>query len=152
MIDAAHLSGLAVFAGSVVGAMTSLASAWLTKTQEDRTKQALENKTGRQRLYAQFIQEASKLYVDALVRDQAEPSAMVGMYSLIGQMRMGSKREVVDTAEDVARKILNTYSSPNRSFPELRDSMLNRSLVDPLLAFSEVCRDELQTIGSRQKA
>ena len=63
--------------------------------------------------------------MDALVRDQAEPSAMVSIYALISQMRMASNANVVGKAEAVIRTILGTYSRPNKTFPELRD-MVNR--------------------------
>ena len=95
-MDPAYLTGLAVFSGSVVGALSSLTSAWLTKKHEARARRASENKLGRQKLYAQFIEEASKLYMDALVRDQAEAPAMVSIYALISQMRMASNANVVE--------------------------------------------------------
>ena len=55
-MEIAHLSGFAAFAGSVVVALGSLASAWLTKKHEARARRASENKVGRQKLYAQFIE------------------------------------------------------------------------------------------------
>ena len=133
-------------------ALGSLASAWLTKKHEARARRTSENKVGRQKLYAQFIEEASKLYVDALVRDQAEASAMVGIYALISRMRMVSHADVVEKAEAVIRTILSTYSRPNKTFPELQNLMLNRGFVDPLLTFSEICRDELRDLPSRKAA
>ena len=143
-MDPAHLSGFAVFAGSVVVGLSSLTSTWLSKKHEARARRASENKVGRQKLYAKFIEEASKLYMDALVRDQAEASAMVSMYALVSQMRIASNANVVDKAEAVIRTILGTYSRPNKTFPELQDLVLNRGFVDPLLNFSEICRDELR--------
>ena len=148
-MDPAYLSGLAVFSGSVVGALTSLVSAWLTNKHEARAQRASQSKLGRQKLYAQFMEEASKLYVDALVRDQAEAPAMVSIYALISDMRMASHNTVVESAEAVIRTILTTYSRPNKTFPELQNLMLNREFVDPLLTFSEVCRDELHDLPSR---
>jgi hypothetical protein len=105
-----------------VGALTSLVSSWLIKKHEARAKRASENKVGRQRLYAQFIEEASKLYVDALVRDQAEASAMVSIYALISKMRMASNANVVESTEAVILTILSAYSRPNKTFPELQTS------------------------------
>jgi len=145
-MDPTHLSGFAVFAGSVVVALSSLTSSWLTKKQEACARRASENKVGRQKLYLKFIEQASKTYMDALVRDQAEASAMVSIYALISQMRMTSNGKVVDKAEAVIRAILDAYSRPNKTFPELQDLVLNREFVDPLLSFSEVCRDELRDV------
>jgi hypothetical protein len=149
-MDPSHFTGLAVFAGSVTGALISFTSAWLTKSREDRAKRVSENKIGRQKLYSQFVEEASKLYVDALVRDQAEASAMVSVYALISRIRMASSAAVVEAAEAVIETILATYSRPNKTFPELQDLMLNRAFVDPLLAFSQVCRDELHDLSARR--
>ena len=151
-MDPAYLTGLAIFSGSVVGALTSLTSAWLTKQHEARHQRASEAKLWRQRLCAQFIDEASKLYVDALVRDQAEAPAMVGLYALLSKIRMTSNADIVESAEAVIGTILRTYSCPNKSTPELQDLVLSRTFVDPLLAFSEVCRDELGNRPSRRHA
>jgi hypothetical protein len=148
-VDPAYLTGLAIFSGSVVGALTSLTSAWLTKQHEARHQRASEAKLWRQRLYGQFIDEASKLYLDALVRDQAEAPAMVSLYGLISKIRMTSNAKIVESAEAVIRTILRTYSCPNKSSPELQDLILKRKFVDPLLDFSEVCRDELRDLPSR---
>jgi hypothetical protein len=147
-MDPAYLSGLAVFSGSVVGALTSLISASLTKKHEAHARRASEHKLGCQKLYAQFVEEASKLYVDALVRDQPEPSAMVSLYALISKMRIVSDANVVENAEAVIQTILSTYSYPNKTAVELRDLMIKRELLDPLLTFSEVCRDDLHDLHS----
>ena len=151
-MELAHLSGFAVFAGSVVVALGTLGSAWLTKKHEARARRASESKVGLQKLYARFIEEASKLYMDALVRDEADASAMVSIYALISRMRMTSNANVIENAEDVIRTILTTYSRPNKTFPELQNILLNRKFVDPLLTFSEVCREELRDLPSRRGA
>jgi hypothetical protein len=39
--------------------------------------------------------------------------------------------------------IVDTYFEPNKTFPELRD-LLKTHRIDPLRAFSEECRTELQ--------
>jgi len=132
-MELAHLSGFAVFAGSVVVALGTLGSAWLTKKHEARARRASENKVGLQKLYARFIEEASKLYMDALVRDEADASAMVSIYALISRMRMASNANVVENADAVIRTILTTYSRPNKTFPGLQNILLNRKFVDPLL-------------------
>jgi hypothetical protein len=77
---------------------------------------------------------------------------MVGVYALLSKIRMTSTATIVESAEAVIRTILTTYSCPNKSTPELQDLVLNRTFVDPLLAFSEVCRDELRDRASRPHA
>jgi hypothetical protein len=81
-----------------LGGLTSLASAWLTQLHQDRTKRLSQDKTGRQKLYKQLIDEASKLYADALVHDEAEVSALVSVYALTNRMRVLSSSAVVEKA------------------------------------------------------
>jgi hypothetical protein len=42
----------------------------------------------------------------------------------------------------------DTYFEPNKTFPELRD-LLKTHPIDPLRAFSEECRAELQGLKDR---
>ena len=83
MMNAAYLPALAALAGSAIGGLTSLASAWLTQKHQDRAKRNLQDKGRRQKLYGRFIDEASKLYADALAHDEAEVAALVSVYALI---------------------------------------------------------------------
>src|SRR4030088_3474836 len=93
----------------------------------------------------QFIEQASKLYADALVHDNSEVSTLVNVYARIGRMRVLSSDAVIEGAEAVVRKIIDTYFSPNRTFPELRE-LMNSSAMDPLREFSEACRNELRAL------
>jgi hypothetical protein len=140
-----YLPALAALAGSAVGGLTSLGSAWLTQHRQERARRFSRNKARRQKLYKQFIDEASKLYADALMHNEAEVSALVSVYALISKMRVVSSSAVVEKAEAVVRMIVNTYFTPNKTFPELR-KLMDSHAIDPLRAFSDECRDELQTL------
>jgi hypothetical protein len=145
-MNPAYLSALAALSGSAIGGLTSLASAWLTQNHQDRAKRVLQDKDRRQKLYKQFIDEAAKLYADALVHDEAEISALVSAYALISQMRVVSSAAVVEKAEAVVRTVVETYFAPNKTFPELRN-LIDSHALDPLRDFSEECRDELRKLG-----
>jgi hypothetical protein len=143
-VNPGYLSVVAALAGSAIGGLTSLASAWLTQQRQDRVARLSQNKARRRKLYKQFIDEASKLYADALVHNQADASALVKIYALISRMRVLSSSAVVEKAEAVVRAIVDTYFTPNKTFPELRD-LMNSHTIDPLRAFGEECREELNT-------
>jgi hypothetical protein len=145
MMGSAYLPALAALAGSAIGGLTSLASAWLTQNHQDRAKRILRDKGRRQKLYKQFIDEASKLYADALAHDEAEIAALVSVYALISQMRVQSSAAVVEAAEVVVRIIVETYFAPNKTFPEVRE-LVNSHGIDPLRAFSEECRAEMRAL------
>jgi hypothetical protein len=142
-----YLTALAALAGSAVGGLTSLASAWLTQYRQDRARRLSQDKARRQKLYKQFIDEASKLYADALVHEKAEVSALVSIYALISQMRVLSSSAVVEKAVVVVRMIVDTYSAPNKTFLELQ-KLIDSDAIDLLRVFSEECRAELQTLKS----
>jgi hypothetical protein len=56
---------------------------------------------------------------------------------------------VLHRAEDVARKILDTYLEPDKSFVELREMAVDGS-IDLLQGFSSACRDEFEEMRVRQ--
>jgi hypothetical protein len=122
-MDSAYVPVLAAFGGSAVGGLTSLVATWVMQRRKDSARRLAQEKTRRQKLYKQFIDEASKLYADALVHDKSEVSALVDMYALIGRMRILSSDAVIAKAEAVARMKIDTYFSPNKTFPELRQLM-----------------------------
>src|SRR5262252_5236931 len=147
-MDTAYLPAFAALAGSAIGGLTSFASAWLTQHHQDRARRLSGEKTRRQKLYRQFIDEASKLYADALVHDQAEVSALVSVYALINRMRVVSSSAVIAKAEAVLHLIVDTYFTPNKTFSELRE-LVNGHAINPLRAFSEECRAELRALNDR---
>jgi hypothetical protein len=144
-MDSAYVPALAAFGGSAVGGLTSLVASWVTQRRKDTVRSLAQEKAKRQKLYKQFIDEASKLYADALVHDESEVSALVDMYALIGRMRILSSGAVIGKAEAAARMIIDTYFSPNKTFPELRQ-LMDSHAMDPLREFGEVCRKELNTL------
>jgi hypothetical protein len=144
-MNPAYLPAFAALAGSAVGGLTSLATAWLTQQRQVSAQRLAQDKSRRQKLYRQFIEEASKLYADALVHNESEVSTLVSVYALIGRMRILSSSVIVEKAETVVRMIVDTYFSPNKTFPDLRD-MMNSRAMDPLREFSEACREELRAL------
>ena len=112
-MNPAYLTALAALAGSAIGGLTSFTSAWLTQHRQDNARRLSQDKARRRKLYRQFIDEASKLYADALAHNEAELSALVSVYALTSRMRILSSAAVVETAEEVVRMIVDTYFAPN---------------------------------------
>ena len=131
-MNSAYLPAVAALLGSAIGGFTSFASAWLTQRHQDRARRLSQTKARRQKLYKQFIDEASKLYADALVHDNMEVSVLVSSYALISQMHVLSTSAVVEKAEAVVHMIVQTYCSPNKTVPELRELISSRT-IDPLV-------------------
>ena len=142
-------SALAALAGSAIGGLTSVAANWLNQRSMIRAQWVQHEKTRRQILYRDFIDEASKCYIDALQHNEADVSSLVGLYAKLSRMRVSSSKPVVQHAEVIARKILDTYLEPDRSFVELRDMAINGS-IDLLQEFSDACRDEFEELRAQQ--
>ena len=138
----AYLPAFAAFGGSAFGGLTTFAATLFTQRRKDSTRRRYQEKSRRQKLYKEFIEEASRLYADALVHDNSEISALVSLHALIGRMRILSSDAVIERAEAVARMIVDTYFAPNKTFPELRQLMASHA-TDPLKEFSLTCRKEL---------
>jgi hypothetical protein len=58
-------------------------------------------------------------------------------------MRVLSASDVVESADQIARRIFDTYLQPDKSFLELRD-MISNGQIDLLRDFSEACREEFE--------
>jgi hypothetical protein len=144
-MNAAYVSAFAALAGSVIGGLTTFAAAWVTQRQQANVQWFLQEKTRRQELYQQFIEEASQLYVDALIHDQPAIPALVSLYASINKMRVVSNRDIAERADKFVRVIVDTYDLPNKSLPELR-AMVESGALDPLRDFSEACREELREL------
>ena len=135
----AYLPAFAAFGGSAFGGLTTFAATLFAQRRKDSTRRRSQEKSRRQKLYKEFIEEASGLYADTLVHDNFEISALVSLHALIGRMRILSSDAVIERAEAVARMIVDTYFAPNKTFPELRQLMASHA-TDPLKEFSLTCR------------
>jgi hypothetical protein len=146
-VNSAYITALAALAGSVMGGLMTFAAAWVTQRQQANVQWLLQERTRRQELYQQFIEEASTSYVDALIHDETALAPLVSLYALINKMRIISQPRIAERADNFVRMIVDTYALPNKTLPELRD-MIDSGALDPLRDFSELCRDELTALRS----
>jgi hypothetical protein len=147
-MNASIITALAALAGAAIGGLTSVLASWLTQHAQARAQWIAQDKLRRQELYKEFIEAASKCYVDALQHDKADIPALVELYVRVGRMRILSSPNVVESAELVARRIVDTYLAPNKTFLELRE-MVNSGTIDLLRDFSETCRAEFESLRTQ---
>jgi hypothetical protein len=145
LMNASISSALAALAGAITGGLTSVLASWLTQHAQARAQWLAQDKLHRQELYNEFIEMASKCYIDALQDDKADTPALVELYVRVGRMRILSSPKVVESAELIARRIVDTYLEPNKTFLELRE-MANSGSIDLLRDFSETCRAEFESL------
>src|SRR5580700_3815696 len=115
------VSAVAALAGTAVGGLTSVVANWLSHRIQVRAQSLQHERNRRQILYRDFIEEASKCYIDALQHGEADVPGLVGLYAKLSRMRVLSSKPVVDSADSITRKILDAYLEPDKSFIELRE-------------------------------
>jgi hypothetical protein len=153
-MEAALVSALSVAGGSLVGALTTLASTWLTQRHSDRRDRLAKALADRETLYALFIAEASRVLLDALDHGLERIDSLLPLYTLVGRIRLGSSQTVVTSAEKLMKEVVERYSRPNLTPAELQALILSSELqrqADPMVEFSSVCRRELVALAKGHK-
>src|SRR3954471_1892214 len=112
-MDNAFLSAFAVLAGSVVGALGSITTTWLTSSAQERTRRFTQAMSRRENLYGEFIEEAAKVYSHALTSSLDDVSKLVHLYALVSKLRLFASPNVVLKADDAMQRIIDTYQGPN---------------------------------------
>src|ERR1700676_1623775 len=140
-MNSAYISAIAALAGSVMVALASFATSWLTQDAQERTRRVAQRVTRREHLYGEFIEEASRLFTDALTHELDDPSKFVRLYAMVGRLRLLAPANVIASAEQVMQRIVETYYLPNRDFSNPEEKP--REDIDMLRAFSEACRQDL---------
>jgi hypothetical protein len=144
-MDPAVLTASAAVLGSLAGASASLATAWMTQRTQAKRAVIQAEVQKRELLYAEFITECSRLYLDALDHALERPGTFQQAYSLLSRIRLTSPGAVLREAEAAIQQILDAYRAPNLTVEKLRVLSLTE-LQDPIKAFSEACRDELRLL------
>ena len=142
-MDAGYLTALAALGGAAVGGFTSFATSWTTLRTQMKAEGSASTKSRRRKLYTLFINQASKIYGDALIHDTPDLAGLVELHALVSRMRIISSTPVVEEAIRAVRIITETYSQPNKSPVEI-EAMIESGSIDLLRGFSEACREELE--------
>jgi hypothetical protein len=141
-MDTAYISAFAALAGSTIGGLTSLAASWLTQHVQFTTQQLARDRSTREDLYKDFIEEASRWYADAYEHDNAKVSNLVNLYALVSRMRVVSSPRIVESADRVVRTIIEAYRRPNKTFLDVEE-IIDNEAMNPLRDFSNACREEV---------
>ena len=142
-MDTAYISAIAALAGTAIGGLASFATSWVTQHAQTRAQRIAAEKDARAALFGRFLDEAAKLYADALQNRRDDVTPLMGIYGLTNRIRLMSSQEVVEAADTVVRIIVDTYQAPNMTMAQMRENWIDRH-VDPLRDFAEACRKELQ--------
>ena len=96
----------------------------------------------REQLYSDFISESARVIVDSLEHALQDPDKLIPIYALVSRIRLSSSREVLNSAEQIVKTIVQTYAQPDLTPEDIRSRAVNGD--DPLREFSDICRRELE--------
>ncbi len=142
------ISALAALTGALIGGLASLGSSWLTQWIQLRAQDRERDRARREALFADFIDEASRLYGDALSHEKDDVLDMVRLYALVARIRLIATAPVVASAERTLDAVIDAYLAPNKTLHELRVLMCE-GRMNFLVEFSEACRVELDARSVR---
>lgn len=143
-LNSATISALAALCGSLLGAMTSAVASWNAQKHTDRRTRLAAELAYREQLYSDFITESAKSIFDATQHTFQDPLRLVPVYAVLNRIRLSSSTRVVDSAEEVLRTVLKTYSEPNLTAADIQARAAERK--DPLRDFSDICRHDLESL------
>jgi hypothetical protein len=146
-MDSALMTAIAAGLGSMAGASATIVTTFLTqRTQTVRANTEWQLRV-RESLYSEFITEASRVSVDALVHSLDQPEQLVTLYGILSRIRLIAGADVLSKAENCCRRIVKLYKEPNLTSDQIRSAFESKEL-DPLKEFSAACRAELQAMSS----
>ena len=90
-MDPAYISAFAALAGTAIGGLASFATSWTTQNALTRAQRLSAERETRAALFGRFLDEAAKLYADALQNKREDAAAlMIGIHALTNRIRLSS--------------------------------------------------------------
>src|SRR5262249_35008927 len=133
-------------AGTAIGGLTTFVTSWMTQHVQARAQRIANEREKREALFGRFLEEAAKLYADAMQNKGEDAAALIHIYAPVNRIRLVSSPRVIESADMLTRIIMDTYLAPNITIEEVRARWIERG-IDPLRDFGEACREELKMFG-----
>ena len=144
-MDTATIGALSAVLGSLVGGTATAATSWMSQRALNRSKQIKDEMKRREALYGDFISECAKLAVDALAHSLEKPETLLPAYALLNRIRLCASPDVLAEAENVLKRVTEQYFAKNLPVEQIHYLALSKD-SDPLEAFGQACRAELEAV------
>lgn len=144
-MDPAYISAFTGLAGVAVGGLTSFSTSWLTQRAQLADKHRDAERGKREQTYRAFVDEATRLFGDALTHEKDDVADLVKLYALVAQLRLFSSPAVIEAADGAMRAIVDAYLSPNMTLADIAQ-LAKPGRMDFLVSFGDACCRELETM------
>jgi hypothetical protein len=145
-MDQAYISTIAALAGTIIGGLTSFATAWVTQNVQARNARIMAETAKRQELYGSFMDELALLYSHALRGEEVDFGRLVTAFALKGRITLMSTPAVIDSADRAVKFLVDLQLGARRSAREVRE-MMDQQSADAIGDFAKTCREEFQSLG-----
>jgi hypothetical protein len=134
--------------GALIGGGASLAVAVYNQRAEERLQRVANEIARRETVYADFLESASKILLNAYTHDGVELGAdEQHLIGLINRMRLFAPPQVVCGAEAVVRALVEVSLQPSVELRQLAAlSLVDSPEPDPFRRFSVTCRADLDEV------
>jgi hypothetical protein len=148
IINPSLLGPVSALLGALIGGTTSLLAAVYSQRVQDRLQRMANEVAKRETVYTDFIMTASNMLLNAFIKDEISlDGSEQQLVGLTNRMRLFAPPCVVCGAEAVLRAIVEIALKPSIELRQLaKDAVSNRLNPDPLVAFSEICRADLDQV------
>jgi hypothetical protein len=140
-VDSAYISALAALAGSSIGAFATFATTWLNQSYQNRIQRHLNERSRRENLFGDFINEAAIAYTDSMVNNLETSSNLVNLYAIKSRLSLFSNNEILSEADKVLQIIMDRYFQKNDTYSEIDPNTTGQ--FDLLRDFTRLCRKEM---------
>jgi hypothetical protein len=144
-MDPGVLSAISALAGTSIGALTSLASTWMTTKSQARAAQVAAERTRREELYGRYLDELAVLYSNAINKTGVDHDRLTVAYALSGRIALYASPPVSTAAMEALKFIVDIALGPPLTQEEMR-GMMNDAKLNVLATFARTCREELLAI------
>jgi len=149
-LDGPGIVAVAALGGSLIGGLSSVAAALVGQRVQARWHRLGTELDEREQLYGVFVEEAVRLFIDSIQQSSVDPAKIMRLYSKVARIRLTSSGQVLHAAEDIAKKVLETYEKPPESpIRVLARYARGEENLDPLREFTEACREERAQLTSQ---
>ena len=142
--SAVVVAALAALGGMGLGVATCAVAVFLTQGRRARRRRLMRDLDRREDNYARFIDQASETWLEVL-EGPRDSGNMIGLCALLGRMRIGSTKPVLEAAEALMAILLDTWQQPVAP-PRKTTDQAPQAFMAPMARFTAACRAEREQL------
>ena len=116
-MDSSLISATAALIGASIGGLTSVLASWVLHQRQVRVQWVAQEVDRRRDLYKEFIEDASKCYVDALQHDTGDIPGLVALHATISECAFFRRRLSWQALRKYEEKFSILMLNPTRVCP-----------------------------------